>query len=701
MKTLCSGPQKLALLLSTSLVSPAIAQEVIELEPIVVEGASYETEDSDSYTTDKVSVGEKATMSPRQVPQSTSVVTNEQIKDGGYTALEEALAGTTGILIARNNVGRSSIFSRGFEFDYLYFNGLPAPVSSIYGTQPDLSIVDHVEVLKGPAGLFIGTGEPAGSINMRLKQASATEFTGSTSLSYDSNGQARAELDVADKLNADGTLRGRFVTAYGDGDSFVDVSENSVESYYGTLAWDISPDTTLTVSLTHMERDMTPYNGLPTYSDGSLIWTDVSATTAFDWNDFESTTTDAVAELEHFFANGGRVKFSLRDSDQGSEFLYGYAASAADDDNTIDSYRYLARDFSQHSLALDLHTELPFYLGHWEGNLILGADWQKLDSTMYQATGTGSATLDLDDWDSSAVDEPDYTYSSKTETDVISKGLYSQLRLSPIQNLTLIGGARLSWYDGDVDTTTLSTGDVSRESYDVDGQVTPFFGVTYDVLPSATLYASYSEIFEPQSVTDEDGDLLDPIEGQQYEVGVKAQLAYGLNVSAALFDLRQVNLPVASDDLTYYIADEEVRSRGLEVEFSGEATESLHMTAGYTYTDTEYLNGDSEGEVYSSITPKHMFKVTALYDVTEGAMQGWSFGGRVTSVSDFSSGSIEADGYTVIDALAKKEFASGVTVSLGVDNLFDKDYYERVGSTTVFNFRGEPRTFKIALSKEF
>ena len=107
---------------------------------------------------DLISVGEKMTLSPRQVPQSTSVVTSKQIEDGGYTALEEALADVPGIMILNNDTGRSSIYSRGYEFDYLSFDGLPAPVSSIYGTQPDLSIVDHVEVLKGPAGLFIGTG---------------------------------------------------------------------------------------------------------------------------------------------------------------------------------------------------------------------------------------------------------------------------------------------------------------------------------------------------------------------------------------------------------------------------------------------------------------------------------------------------------------------------------------------------------------
>ena len=697
---------RVALLATTALASPflatsALAEEVFELDAIVVQGSSYETEGSDSYATDLISVGEKATMTPRQVPQSTSVVTHKQIEDGGYTALEEALADTPGIMILNNNVGRSSIFSRGYEFDYLYFDGLPAPVSSIYGTQPDLSIVDHVEVLKGPSGLFIGTGEPAGSINMRLKQATATEMTGYATTSVDSNGQGRAEIDVSNKLNADGTLRGRFVAAYGDGDSYIKGVENGVTSLYGALAWDITPNTELTFSLSHMERDIIPYNGLPTYADGSLIWTDVETTTVLDWNNFENETTDAVFAAQHFLDNGGRVKFSLRQSKQKANFLYGYSGSSAAADNTISSISWLARDFDQDSTALDLHAELPFQLGGWTGNAIIGADWQQVDSTMYQARGSISGSWDLDSWDSSAVAAPSYSYSTRTDTKTTSKGLYTQVRLSPIEPLTFIGGARLSWYEGTVNTTTLSSGAVSTDTYDVDAQLTPFAGVTYDLNANTTLYASYSEIFIPQSDVDQYGALLDPVEGQQYELGIKATLGQGLNVSAALFDLREVNRPAAVTGTSYYVAEEEVRSRGLELEASGEIGRGLHLAAGYTYTDTEYLNGSSAGQQFSTYTPEHMFKLTGAYDVTEGMFAGWSFGGRLTLLSGFSSRGIQAPGYGVVDLMAAKHFANDVTLRVGVDNLFDKDYYTRVGSTTVFNFRGEPRTFNVALTKKF
>ena len=145
------------------------------MQPIVPDtltlSATYETEGSGSYASDDISVGDKDARSLREVPQSTTVVTRERLEDGNFTSLDTALRKTPGVVVLSNDDGRSSLASRGFEYDSLYLNGLPTPLSSIYGTQADMATVDHIEILRGPSGLFTGTGEPAGAINMRLKQA--------------------------------------------------------------------------------------------------------------------------------------------------------------------------------------------------------------------------------------------------------------------------------------------------------------------------------------------------------------------------------------------------------------------------------------------------------------------------------------------------------------------------------------------------
>ena len=242
---------------------------------------------------------------------------------------------------------------------------------------------------------------------------------------------------------------------------------------------------------------------------------------------------------------------------------------------------------------------------------------------------------------------------------------------------------------------------MASDTFDVDAQVTPFAGVTYDLNANTTLYASYSEIFIPQSEVDSAGGLLDPVTGEQFEIGVKATLGYGLDVSAALFDLRETNRPVSVIGTNYFVAEEEVRSRGLELTLAGEVMDNLHLAGGYTYTDTEYLNGTSAGQDFSTYTPEHMFKLVGNYDVTQGAMAGWSFGGRLTVLSGFSSRGVEAPGYGIVDLMAAKDLGNDVMLRVGVDNVLDRDYYTRVGSSTVFNFRGEPRTFNLAVTKTF
>ncbi|SLN33784.1 Fe(3+)-pyochelin receptor precursor [Palleronia marisminoris] len=368
---------------------------------------------------------------------------------------------------------------------------------------------------------------------------------------------------------------------------------------YGTLARDVTPDTTLTFSASHLERDIAPFNGLPTDADGDLLYLDADTTTAADWNAFDNRVDDLTFAAEHQLGNGGRLKFSVRQSRQEADFLYAYAGSSADAENVVSSLAYLGRQFEQDSTALDAHAELPFMLGGVTGTALIGIDHQRVDSTTATARGRIPGSFDLDDWDVGDVDRPDAVYSTLQDSEYTATGLYSQLRVNPIEPLTLIGGTRLTWYD----STTVVDDGIPDETEE-DAHLTPFAGLTYDISPVATVYASYSEIFQPQIAVDADGETLDPTEGQQYEIGVKAELGFGLNASAALFRLDQVNRPVAVVGENYFAADEEMRAQGLELAVAGEIVPNLHLSAGYTHTDTEITEGPSAGLVFSEVTPR-------------------------------------------------------------------------------------------------
>lgn len=678
----------------------AAAQEpasVTQLPELIVQGSSYETEGTESYTTDLISVGEKDTRPLREIPQSTTVLTRERLEDGNYTSLDTALRETPGIVVLNNDDGRSSIFSRGFEFDTLYFNGLPAPLSSIYGTQPDMAIVDHVEILHGPAGLFGGTGEPAGAINMRLKQAPdnfAARFDG-TGGSWNNR---RGELDVGGPLNKAGTIRGRFVGALQAQDSWVDIVDNKVGVAYGTVQADLTENTTATFSISHMQRDITPFNGLPTLANGTLLDVDRSTFTGADWNSFDNNVTDYIAEVEHQFDDGGHAKVSARYSDRDVNFLYGYAGTAVNAAGNTNSMAWLARDFTETSLALDAHVSKPFELWGQEQNVILGADYRRVSNTTLNATGNIAGPFNIYDWNTN-VAIPTVRYTQQIGVDPTQYGVYGQLRVKPIDRLTLIGGGRLSWYDA---TTVNLLNGATQSDIAIDAEVTPYAGIVYDLTDWLSAYGSFAQIFQPQTLLDVAGNMLDPREGRQFEAGLKAEiLDGGMNGSIAYFNIRDTNRGIADPaNPGASIALGEVESQGIEIDASGEILPGWQLAGGYTYTRTEYLNTAQAGTPFAPFTPEHMFQVWTKYTFNEnqGILDGFYIGGGLKAFSEFSSGNIKAPGYVVVDLIAGYQVNDHVTASLTINNLFDEKYYARVGGPSVFNFYGEPlsATFKIS-----
>lgn len=124
------------------------------------------------------------------------------------------------------------------------------------------------------------------------------------------------------------------------------------------------------------------------------------------------------------------------------------------------------------------------------------------------------------------------------DTETRQLGIYGAARLSLTDRLSFIGGARLNYWDGKLESYW--------ENYDYkhSGIVTPYAGITYDLTDQYTLYASYTNIFKPQTYQDASGDYLDPAYGHNYEVGIKGSLLDGrVNASFAVFQTDQRTSP--------------------------------------------------------------------------------------------------------------------------------------------------------------
>lgn len=670
----------------------------IRMETLTVDGNRlYElapSEQTGGYTADGATVGTKTPAALRDIPQSVTILTHDYIEDRQFVTLDDLAKYTPGLRTLTNDSGRSSIYARGYEFSESNIDGLPAPMASIFGTVPSLAAMDRVEVMRGPSGLFNSTSELGGIVNL-VRKRPTHEFQGHLKSSYGSWDTHQEMVDLSGPLNDSGSVRGRFVASNAQSNGEVDHNDNKDQTLYGALDIDLSDATTLSLGLLHQKRDITPSNGLPAYSDGALL--DISRDTYLgaNWNNFDGNMTDLFAELDHQFDGGGYGHIGLRASHRDADFKYAYTRAIS---NTNDlSMMWLGRDFDQHTYSIDASFSQPFETFGQVSEFVVGADYKHYDTRYTSGRGNFAGTYPLASYSPSQLPEPSSNYTTEDSSNSHEVGLYTKLTFRPIERLALIGGARISQYAGQAYTYNRTNGSRSGDDQHLTGRVTPYAGMVYDLTDDYSLYASYSEVFMPQTDQNASGSLIDPREGKQYELGIKGSHFGGtLNSRLSLFQMYDENRSTrVNPSDPYYVASGRTRVEGAEVELSGQLTPNWDILAGYTYMDTDNLDGDAN-TVFETM-PRHQLSIWNNYKLPAG----WSIGGGLYSVSDFSmtrgTTTVSAGGYTTVDARVGYEITPKLKASLNVNNLFDREYYSRVGSTSTFNFYGPGRSFMATL----
>ncbi|WP_407294442.1 TonB-dependent siderophore receptor [Stutzerimonas zhaodongensis] len=683
--------------------SVATQAEPAQLESITVEGNRLydmpSSEQSGGYTVPAATVGTKTPAELRDIPQSISVYTSDYIRDRQFVNLDDLAKYSTGLRTLTNDSGRSSIYARGYEYDEFNIDGLPAPMASINGTLPSLSPYDRVEVMRGPSGLFNSTSEMGGIVNM-VRKRPTSEFQGSVTGRYGSWDTNYLEADLSGPLDEQGRVRGRTVISRADTNGEVDYNANTSESFYGALDVDLSDATVVSFGLIHQTKDILPHNGYPAAINGSLEEFSRSTYLGADWGDFDSRSTDIVAELSHRFDNGAYGRVAVRGSKRATNYLYAFSARNVNTGST--SLAYTARDLEQDTLAVDANYSQPFELLGQVSEFVIGSDFKHYETEYADARGN-LGTINVDSYQPSETRKPDVTFGTPTETDEREAGLYAKLTFRPIERLALIGGARVSSFDGD---NSSAAQDV-RES----GYVTPYGGLVFDLDDQHSLYASYSQVFKPQSEVSANGRIIDPREGEQYEVGIKGSYYGGdLNARITAFQLTDENRATGAIDDNgvpirgVFEATGKTRIRGGELEVSGYLTPDWELLAGYTYMKTENLAGDDNA--LFTLMPQHQASLWTKYTLPAGALRGLGIGGGVTAMSDFSieragSPRLSAPGYAVVDAKLSYPITDKLTGTFDVNNLLDRKYYSRVGSVGTFNFYGPSRSFTVGARYEF
>ncbi|WP_339487523.1 TonB-dependent siderophore receptor [Pseudomonas sp. EL_65y_Pfl2_R95] len=695
----------------------------VTLKPMEITGTaeyvpSAVTEDTGSYTTEAARTATPLSMSLRETPQSVSVVTQQRIEDQDLETILDVVNNATGVSVNRYETSRAQFNARGFELNSLMIDGVPTIYEQPWSSGEifsSLAMYDRVEIVRGANGLMTGAGDPSASINLVRKRANSRDLKGSVKFSAGTWDTFGTEADVSTALNEAGTIRARLVGEVTDGDTWIDNNSTRSETVYGTMDIDLTPDTTVWFGLSNQENteDSPMWGGLPVwYADGSRTNWSRSKSTSADWSKWDTTYKTYFVNLDHTFANDWKMQLSYNRGERSgdSALLYLSGNPGRNGSSPMASFPATYKTETTQD-DYSIRFDGPFSLLGRKHDLAFGYidSKQEFDADSLNAQ-TGFGGVPNFDAYNGEFPEPiwgprsDYGYSETRQ-----KGLYAATRLNLADDLKLILGGRDSWYE---QTSDDIYSEVSK--VDVDHELTPYAGIVYDLNQYLSAYASYTEIFLPQSVRDSRGQQLEPITGESSEIGLKGEFYDGrLNTSVAIFQIKQDNLGQSTGNLIdptnpiggyAFEASEGATSKGFELEVSGELATDWNASIGYTQFTAE----DAEGDDVNTLYPTKLLRTFTTYRLP-GVFNKLTIGGGVNwqdSIYTYAtnpagnSEKIEQDAYALVNLMARYEFTDNLSAQLNADNITDEKYFDIFDAYGALTY-GAPRSLTASAKYRF
>lgn len=695
----------------TSVTLPEIRQRARREPPSSEEAGGYVVPQSRAAT--------GLNLAPRDIPQSVTVMTRERIQDQGADTLSEVIRHAPGVTVKTTDSRGQNFQVRGFPVDNVQIDGVPMEWSGPWSTgesRDSTVIYDRIEVVRGATGLLTGSGQPSAAINQVRKRADSKVLQGSAEVRAGSWRQLGAGVDVSTPLNDEGSVRGRLVADVDRRDSFIDFHENRRHVLYGVVDADLTPDTRLSLGLSHQKDKPVAgmWGGLPAwYDDGSRTDWPVSKNTAPRWGRWGSTEQTLFAALSQQLG-AWQLRADLNQIRRKGEarllWAYGQPNRITGVGLETEGLAWYDNDRKQNHLRLE--ASRPFESFGHEHELMLGLAYSKLDFTAMTRDQEGEVASigNFNVWDGHypypAGFGPSYLASGNRS---VQGALYAVTRLQLTDPLKLILGARLSNWKRDEAQTRYDDAYTIRHNR----KFTPYAGLVYDIRPDLTAYASYTTIFKPQEEQDVQARYLDPLEGNSYEAGIKAAWLDGrLNAAFALFRLDQDNLAevdgdnkvIGTDNQAYRMA-QGTRTTGYEIEVTGEPAPNWDLGLGWT----QYKAKDADGKEVSTRHPRKVLKLFTKYRLS-GSWQGLTLGGGfrwegrsyadvknpVTSAPE----QLEQNAFAVLDLMAQYRLDERWSAQLNIDNVLDRKYYSSVGFYSRYTY-GEPRRYLLSVKYRF
>ncbi len=641
------------------------------------------------------------------VPQAIDVVPRQVITDQAVSSLDEALYNVSGITQANTLGGtQDAVMKRGFG-DNRDGSILRDGVRSVQARN-FTPTTERVEVLKGPASMLYGMGEPGGMINMITKKPLLQQHTHVEGWGSSFKGGG-GQLDVTGPLGTSGFAY-RMIVDHDETDYWRNFGRNRQTVIAPSLMW-YGESTTVRVAYEHMEY-------LVPFDRGTII----DSRTGKPVN----TPRDRRFDEGYNATRGDQDSVTLQvdqvlNESWKSSLTYAYSRNSYSDNQA----RALALDPAtgvltrqadstahavSHANAVQLTLNGDVDWGSINHQMLFGFDFE--DNRTYRGDMIrGKKNSDFNIYNPVYGQMPTSNAVSAKDSDqrenLTSYGWFMQDSIQLTDKWLVLGGLRYDAFDvfAGKGRPFVTNTDSS------DGKLVPRAGVVYKLTPYVSLYSSYTESFKPNSSIASQIGSLPPEQGKAWEVGSKVELPNGITGTLALFDITKRNVMVSElvNGETVTRTAGRVRSQGVELDVAGNITDSLSLIGSYAYTDARVVDDpDNKGKEMTNVA-RHTASLFLTQDLgSPGLYSGdnvrMGAGARyVGRRPGDAANSFNLDNYTVADAFAAYSMpVKGYRVKwqLNLKNLFDKTYYPSSGG----NLRvavGEPREVVLRASVDF
>lgn len=674
----------------------AEGQKALQLDSIKIEAAR-----KDSRT--EHSASSKYVAPLLDTPQTITVVSPKVIQEQQALSLRQVLSNVSGITFNAGEGGGGSgdsINIRGFSANSnIQIDGLR---DSAQTSRTDTFNVEQVEVIKGPNSVFGGAGTTGGSINIISKQPQDQAFT-RLGGSIGTDNYYRLTLDTNQPLEGVGDNSAVRLNLMGHQNDVAGREEIDRERWgiAPSLRLGFNESTSLTLSAFHQVDDNLPDYGVPALDGKRLSGVDRDA--YFGWKNLDKEKLEQsafTANFEHDFNDNLRLQNLTRYSRTDRDTIV-----SASHVNTggVPAGRY--RPAGPQAYGRDAITEMwinqtnlisNFQLAGMRHDLVTGVEISRetLDLKTYNH-GLGTSLYPGNGYDlgnppghwSGPVNK---TTSGYTETKLTDKALYLFDSIALHEQWDLNLGLRYDKIEGRANGYTGTHVQTSSLS-STDEKLSARTGLVYKPTENGRFYVAWGNSFNPsaENLASNGGGLsaatenLAPEKNETWELGTKWELLdKRVELDAALFRVEKTNARETMSDGSTQLAGKQ-GVQGFELGVTGRVTELWDVFANYTFLDSETLDAantpagnDRKGQALGN-TPPHSFNLWTTYELPAGWSVG--YGARYASKRNVtSSTTAKLDAFWVHNAMVGYQVNDDLELQLNVNNLFNKDYVERV-----------------------